>query len=150
MCRRGGRRPAVTVPAMDVPAAARHRIDNDHTRIAITPSRVRLTPGSDDEQPHAHRVLVPVGHGDPLRSGWRNRVVGVTFECDIPPEARDKRVVSTSALPEGLTPGEIDAVVKDRMAAGEDLYRLDREPSPSSSRPWWSPRTVRGVRGGHQ
>jgi iron complex transport system substrate-binding protein len=34
--------------------------------------------------------------------------------------------VSTSALPEGLSPSEIDAVVKERMAAGEDLYRLDR------------------------
>ena len=34
--------------------------------------------------------------------------------------------MSTSALPEGLTPAEIDAVVKQRMAAGEDLYHLDR------------------------
>lgn len=53
-------------------------------------------------------------------------VVGVTFECDFPAEARQKRIVSTSALPEGLTPAEIDVVVKERMAAGEDLYRLDR------------------------
>jgi hypothetical protein len=28
------------------------------------------------------------------------------------------------ALPEGLTHGEIDAVVSARIAAGEDLYRL--------------------------
>ena len=34
--------------------------------------------------------------------------------------------MSTSALPEGLSPAEIDAVVKQRMAAGEDLYHLDR------------------------
>ena len=54
------------------------------------------------------------------------QVVGVTFECDFPDEARSKRIVSTSALPEGLSPAEIDAVVKERMAAGEDLYRLDR------------------------
>ena len=38
-----------------------------------------------------------------------------------------KRIVSTSALPEGLSPAEIDAVVKERIAAGEDLYRLDRD-----------------------
>jgi len=55
-----------------------------------------------------------------------DQVVGVTFECDHPPAARTKTIVSTSALPEGLTPGEIDAVVKQRIADGEDLYRLDR------------------------
>ncbi len=68
--------------------------------------------------PSATEILFQLGLGD--------QVVGVTFECDFPPEARSKRIVSTSALPEGLTPAEIDAVVKQRMAAGEDLYRLDR------------------------
>src|SRR6478752_3863509 len=63
-------------------------------------------------------ILFQLGLGD--------QVVGVTFECDFPPEARAKRIVSTSALPEGLTPSEIDAVVKQRIADGEDLYRLDR------------------------
>src|SRR5205085_8836575 len=41
--------------------------------------------------------------------------------------ARERRVVSTSALPEGLTPAEIDRVVTDRIANGEDLYRLDAD-----------------------
>src|SRR5205085_12020554 len=59
------------------------------------------------------------GRGDDL--------VGVTFECDYPPAARERRVVSTSALPEGLTPAEIDRVVTDRIANGEDLYRLDAD-----------------------
>ena len=68
--------------------------------------------------PSATEILFELGLGDD--------VVGVTFECDFPVEARSKRVVSTSALPEGLTPAEIDAIVKERMAAGEDLYRLDR------------------------
>ncbi|MEY2400850.1 MAG: iron complex transport system substrate-binding protein [Ilumatobacteraceae bacterium] len=68
--------------------------------------------------PSATEILFQLGVGD--------EVVGVTFECDFPSEARTKRIVSTSALPEGLTPAEIDAVVKERMAAGEDLYRLDR------------------------
>ena len=67
--------------------------------------------------PSATEILFQLGLGDD--------VVGVTFECDTPVEARSKRIVSTSALPEGLTPGEIDAVVKARVAAGEDLYRLD-------------------------
>lgn len=66
--------------------------------------------------PSATEILFALGVGD--------AVVGVTFECDHPTEARDRRIVSTSALPEGLSPAEIDAVVKERMAAGEDLYRL--------------------------
>ncbi len=68
--------------------------------------------------PSATEILFELGLGD--------QVVGVTFECDFPPEARGKRIVSTSALPAGLSPAEIDVVVKERMAAGEDLYRLDR------------------------
>ena len=68
--------------------------------------------------PSATEILFALGLGD--------QVVGVTFECDHPTEARTKRIVSTSALPEGLDPAGIDAVVKERVAAGEDLYHLDR------------------------
>jgi iron complex transport system substrate-binding protein len=49
----------------------------------------------------------------------------VTFECDHPAEARERRIVSTSAMPEGLTPKQIDDFVAAAMTAGEDLYRLD-------------------------
>lgn len=52
-------------------------------------------------------------------------MVGVTFECDYPAEARTRRIVSTTAIPEGLAPHEIDAFVSRAMAAGEDLYHLD-------------------------
>src|SRR6476659_8781370 len=51
--------------------------------------------------------------------------VGVTFECDHPAEARSRRIVSTSAMPEGLTPSEIDSFVTAAMTRGEDLYHLD-------------------------
>ncbi|MGH8892901.1 MAG: ABC transporter substrate-binding protein, partial [Actinomycetes bacterium] len=67
--------------------------------------------------PSATEILFAVGAGD--------HVVGVTFECDHPPQARSRRIVSTSSLPEGLSPAQIDAAVAQRMAAGEDLYRLD-------------------------
>ncbi len=67
--------------------------------------------------PSATEIVFAVGRGDDL--------VGVTFECDHPPEARSRRIVSTTTLPEGLSPAEIDAVVSARVAAGEDLYRLD-------------------------
>src|SRR6478735_8223341 len=67
--------------------------------------------------PSATEILFAVGAGDD--------VVGVTFECDHPPAARERRVVSTSAMPEGLGPQEIDDFVATALAAGEDLYRLD-------------------------
>ena len=67
--------------------------------------------------PSATEIVFVLGRGDDL--------VGVTFECDHPAEARNRRIVSTSTLPEGLSPAEIDAVVSARVAAGEDLYRLD-------------------------
>ena len=67
--------------------------------------------------PSATEILFALGAGE--------QVVGVTFECDFPPEARSRRIVSTSSLPEGLAPAEIDAAVAERMAAGEDLYKLD-------------------------
>ena len=67
--------------------------------------------------PSATETLFAIGAGAD--------VVGVTFECDHPAEARERRVVSTSALPEGLAPAEIDDAVRRRIAAGEDLYHLD-------------------------
>jgi iron complex transport system substrate-binding protein len=67
--------------------------------------------------PSATEILFAVGVG--------HDVVGVTFECDFPPEARQRRVVSDTTLTLGLTPIEIDAEVRARLAAGEDLYTLD-------------------------
>jgi iron complex transport system substrate-binding protein len=67
--------------------------------------------------PSATEILFAVGAGED--------VVGVTFECDYPLEARQRTIVSDTALPAGLTPAQIDAEVSSRMAAGEDLYTLD-------------------------
>ncbi|KAA1426042.1 cobalamin-binding protein [Nocardioides antri] len=67
--------------------------------------------------PSTTEILFAIGAGD--------EVVGVTFECDFPLEARDRRIVSTSAMPEGLAPPEIDAYVAEAMRRGEDLYHLD-------------------------
>ena len=68
--------------------------------------------------PSTTEILFAIGAGDD--------VVGVTFECDEPAHARSTRtVVSHTTLPPGLSPAEIDRVVRDRLAAGEDLYTLD-------------------------
>ncbi|MGL5910151.1 MAG: hypothetical protein ACRCZP_09120, partial [Phycicoccus sp.] len=67
--------------------------------------------------PSATETLFALGAGE--------HVVGVSVECDFPPEARTRRVVSTSTLAEGLSPSEIDAAVAAAAARGVDLYRLD-------------------------
>jgi iron complex transport system substrate-binding protein len=67
--------------------------------------------------PSTTEILFDLGAGDD--------VVGVTFECDHPVEARERTIVSTSAMPEGLTPSAIDAYVADAMRRGDDLYHLD-------------------------
>jgi len=67
--------------------------------------------------PSTTEILFAIGAG--------GDVVGVTFECDHPSEARTRTIVSTSAMPEGLAPAEIDAFVAAAMSRGEDLYHLD-------------------------
>jgi len=69
--------------------------------------------------PSTTEILFAIGAGPD--------VVGVTFECDSPPEARRRRVVSNTTLPEGLTPAQIDDEVRTRVAAGDDLYHLDED-----------------------
>jgi iron complex transport system substrate-binding protein len=70
--------------------------------------------------PSATEILHAVGAG--------GDVVGVTFECDYPETAREQaRIVSTSALPPGLDPHEIDAAVSAALARGDDLYHLDAD-----------------------
>jgi iron complex transport system substrate-binding protein len=71
--------------------------------------------------PSATEIVYALGLGDDL--------VGVTDECDYPPEAVTKPVVSRSALPQTRiqTPREIDDAVRERLGAGEPLYVLDRE-----------------------
>ena len=59
--------------------------------------------------------------------GLADSVVGVTFECDYPPEARTKPVVVYSKLPPNLPEREIDRQVNASLQAGESLYRLDAE-----------------------
>ena len=68
--------------------------------------------------PSATEILFAVGAGD--------QVCGVTFECDYPEEARRRTIVSSTELPVGLTPAQIDTEVRSRLADGEDLYTLDR------------------------
>jgi iron complex transport system substrate-binding protein len=56
-----------------------------------------------------------------------DHVVGVTHECDYPPEARELPRVTRDTLPRGLTSAEVDAAVKERTLRGESIYELDTE-----------------------
>jgi iron complex transport system substrate-binding protein len=68
--------------------------------------------------PSATEIVYALGLGDDL--------VAVTFECDEPPMARSENVVVVGGLDTaGLTPGQVDALVRKRVADGADLYRLD-------------------------
>ena len=69
--------------------------------------------------PSATEIVYALGLGDQL--------VGVTDECDYPPEARRVRVVTRSALPAGAAPAEVDRLVSASVGVGEPIYRLDRD-----------------------
>ncbi|AGZ42223.1 ABC transporter substrate-binding protein [Actinoplanes friuliensis] len=67
--------------------------------------------------PSATEIVYALGLGDEL--------VGVTFECDEPPSARtEKAVVVGGRDTRGMSPGDIDAYVKEQLSAGGDLYTL--------------------------
>jgi iron complex transport system substrate-binding protein len=57
--------------------------------------------------------------------GLEDDLVGVTHECDWPEGARDKTVVSVSALPPSADPAEVDRMVRESLTGGEPIYRLD-------------------------
>jgi iron complex transport system substrate-binding protein len=69
--------------------------------------------------PHATELLFALGMGP--------EVVGVTHECDHPPEALARPQVTRDMLPAGLSAGEIDSAVRERTLNGASIYELDRK-----------------------
>ena len=60
--------------------------------------------------------------------GLADQLIGVSHECDFPPAAREKPIVSRNALPiERMTPHEIDRAVAERIGRGESLYEIDSD-----------------------
>src|SRR4030095_2391461 len=60
--------------------------------------------------------------------GLTDQLVGITHECDYPPDVRGKSVVVSNALPiETMTQPEIDAAVAERMRSGLSLYQVDEQ-----------------------
>ena len=67
--------------------------------------------------PSATEILYAIGVGD--------QVVGVTHECDYPPEARLKPLLTSSSLPSASRAADIDRHVRARLHAGSSIYSLD-------------------------
>ena len=60
--------------------------------------------------------------------GLADSLVGITHECDYPPEIRSKPVVVRAVLPlERMSQSEIDRAVADRIRAGLSLYEIDEQ-----------------------
>lgn len=60
--------------------------------------------------------------------GLADDLLGVTFECNFPPEARVGREIVVGGMDtKHLTPQQIDDLVRDRLARGDELYRLDED-----------------------
>jgi iron complex transport system substrate-binding protein len=70
--------------------------------------------------PSATEIAFTLGLGDD--------VVGVSHECDYPPEARTRPAVVHCAISlDGLTPNEIDSAVSTQLRVGGSIYTIDTE-----------------------
>jgi iron complex transport system substrate-binding protein len=60
--------------------------------------------------------------------GLGDQLVGITHECDYPPEVEGKPVVVRNVLPiETMSQAEIDIAVTQRMREGLSLYQVDEK-----------------------
>jgi len=69
--------------------------------------------------PSATEILYALGLGD--------SVVGVTHECDFPPEASKKPALIRPRVDPHAAAGEIDRQVSELVARGESIYAVDSE-----------------------
>ncbi len=68
--------------------------------------------------PGATEIAFALGLGD--------QIVGVTHECDYPPEATRKSILVHSAIdPARMSAGEIDSMVVELLQTGKGLYHID-------------------------
>lgn len=60
--------------------------------------------------------------------GLSDSLLGITHECDYPPDVRSKPVVVRNVLPiEQMSQSEIDRAVAERMRDGLSLYQIDEK-----------------------
>lgn len=70
--------------------------------------------------PSGTEILYALGLGD--------QIVGVTDLCDFPPEVREKPIVCSSRIDvDSMTSQQVEAMMRQILAAGESPYELDGE-----------------------
>ncbi len=69
--------------------------------------------------PSATEILYALGVGD--------QVVGITHECDFPPEAANKPALIKPRVEPTAAPAKIDRQVSELVARGESIYAVDAD-----------------------
>jgi iron complex transport system substrate-binding protein len=69
--------------------------------------------------PSATEILYALGVGD--------QVVGITHECDFPPEVAGKPALIKPRVDPAAAPAEIDRQVSELVARGESIYAVDAD-----------------------
>ena len=71
--------------------------------------------------------LLPSGTEVLFALGLDREVVGVSHECDFPPQVQKLRRVVHSRIPAEAPPNEIDRLVREHIARGESVYSVDAD-----------------------
>src|SRR3712207_3504736 len=103
-------------------AIASPKFANPKSRTSASPSSRHPPIDSSDMRivslvPHATELLFALRLGE--------QVVGVTHECDHPPEAQELPHVTRDRLPAGLDAAGIDAAVRERTERDRKSTRLN-------------------------
>lgn len=89
-----------------------------------------LESNSEPVRPTAQQIVsfLPSATEMVCALGLSDQLVGITHECDYPPEVRGKAIVVRKALPiETMSQREIDVAVSERMREGRSLYEVDEK-----------------------
>jgi len=57
--------------------------------------------------------------------GLTERLVGISHDCDYPPEIGDRRVLSDAIVGPTMPSGEVDAAIRTQIHTGKSVYHLD-------------------------